>query len=336
MRRASIEARLVAICLFFVGSVGADGGISATEQARRSAVVARVGSRTITAGELEDRMAVVPRFQLVTFGDTPDAIRRKFLNEVVLPEVLLSAGAEDAHIDRMPPTVHMLARARSSATLRAFRAQLGRAADIPMADVRRYYDENRAKFDSPERIQIWRILCKSREEAVAVLDAAKKDSTPENFTKLARDHSQDKATNLRGGNLGFLGPDGASNEAGLKADPALVKAAAAVKDGEIIPQPVAEGAGFSVVWRRGTVGASHRTVEEAKEQIRDTLWKQKNEEGSQKLIKDLRARDLHELNESLVDTIEINPTDGEIVQRRRPGQVPPINQIGSPKPTASK
>jgi peptidyl-prolyl cis-trans isomerase C len=304
------------------------------EKARRAAVVARLGEMTITAGELEDRLGAIPRFQLLTFGATPDAIRRKFLEDVLVPEVLLAKGAQDAKLTSDPMTEHQLLRALSNATLHATRDRLGRAQDISMDEVKKYYEENKGHYDTPERIAIWRILCRSREEAVAVLDAAKKDATPQKFMELARDHSLDKATSMRGGNLGFLGPDGTSNEAGLKADPVLVKAAQGVKDGELVGVPVQEGAYFAVVWRRGTVNPLLRSVDEVKEQIRDTLFKQRIEQANQKLIAELRDRELKEFSPELVNGIEISPVDGEIVARRRPGQVPPLGQVGTGKAPA--
>ena len=113
-------------------------------------------------------------------------------------------------------------------------------------------------------MNLWRILCKTRDEAETVLAAAKRDLTIPKYNELAREHSIDKATNLRGGNLGFVCPDGTSNEAGLKVDPALVKAAVAVKDGELVAQSRSpEASGFAVVWRRSTVPATQRTVEDA-------------------------------------------------------------------------
>jgi peptidyl-prolyl cis-trans isomerase C len=134
---------------------------------------------------------------------------------------------------------------------------------------------------------------------------------------------------MRGGNLGFLGADGTSNEAGLKADPTIVRAALTVKEGEIVPAPVAEGSNFAVVWRRGTVGAMHRTVEESKEQIQTTLFKQKLEDAQKKLLEDLRNRELHDFNPELVNSIDVTPGEGNIVPRRRPGQVPPLGAIGT-------
>jgi len=339
-----LVARLCLGLLVASAVLGATGrptraAMDEAEKARRAAVVAKVGDKAVTAGELEDRLAGIPRFQLLTFGATPDAVRKKFLDDVIVPEILMAKGAEDAKLTSDPTTEHQVLRALSNATLHATRDTVGRAQDVSMDDVKKYYDANRSHYDTPERIAIWRILCRSREEAVAVLDAARKDATPQKFMELARDHSIDKATNMRGGNLGFLGPDGASNEAGLKADPVLVKAAQGVKDGEIVAPPVQEGPYFAVVWRRGTVSPVVRTVDEVKEQIRDTLFKQKIEDANKKLLEDLRARDLKEFNPELVNGIEISPADGEIVARRRPGQIPPIGQIGTgraPPPAPSR
>ena len=266
-------------------------------------------------------------------------IRRRFLGDVLVPEVLLSIGAEERHLDRELPTEHHIERALSNATLRSQRTQLGPAASISMDDVKRFFEENRARYDSPERINVWRILCRTRDEASTVLAAAKKDATVAAWTALARDHSLDKATFMRGGNLGFLGADGASNEAGLRVEPVIVKAAATVHDGDFVPVPIPEGEYFGVVWRRGTVAASHRTVEQVAAQIRDTLWKQRTEAAEKKLIDDLRARDLHEVNEALLNGIEIAATDGAIAPRRRPGQVAPLPGSGprsQPLPTVPR
>ncbi len=301
--------------------------MDAAERARRDAPVATVGSKTITAGELETRLAAVPRFQLSAFGDTPDVIRHRFLNEVLVPDALLAMGAEAQHMDRDPQAQGGITRALANATVRALRTANGSAKDISMEDVNRFYTANKARYDTPDRYQVWRILCRTREEAVAVILAAKKDLTVQTWSALARDHSIDEATNQRGGNLGFLSLDGSSNEAGVRADPAVVKAAAAVKDAEIVPNPVAEGPNFAIVWHKTTVPAMHRTVDDVAAQIRDTLWKQRDEQSVRKLVADLRARDLKELNEGLLNGIEVSVSDGEIVPRHRPGQVPPLVAI---------
>ncbi|MCL2725559.1 MAG: peptidyl-prolyl cis-trans isomerase [Polyangiaceae bacterium] len=285
---------------------------------RRARVAVRVGSHAVTVGELEDRLAGIPSFQLATYGASPNAIVRAYTNQVIVRDLLLLAGAEERGLDKKLPTSRELLRARSNATLRALRANLS-ASPISDEDVRQYYRENIARFDSPERINIWRILCNSREDAQAVLAAAKRDPTVRRYNDLAREHSVDKATNMRGGNLGFVAPDGISNEVGLKVDPAVVKAASHVKDGEFVAEPVAEGSLFAVVWRRGTVAANKRTLEQASQQIRSTLYRERTENAERALIAELRAKYTRDIDTSLLGVITLPPLDSR-VNRSRPAQ----------------
>jgi peptidyl-prolyl cis-trans isomerase C len=323
MKRFSLA--LVAAATFFA-SRGARPDIApdaAPADARRDGVAVTLGApaaRSITVGEIEDRIAALPPFQRASFGNTPDLVRRTFLMQVLIPEALFSLGAEARKLAEEPRTSREIDRALSGATIRALRDRLGPASAIPMQDVQKYYDDNRARYDTAERYQIWRILCKTRDEAAAVLEQAKKDPTPKTFGQLARDHSVDKATNLRDGNLGFLTADGASNEPGLRVDPAIVRAAQAVRDGEFVPTPVPEGDSFAVVWRRGTVAANHRTVDDVAAQIRDTLWKARVKKETDALLASLRASKLRDYDPSLVDGIEV-PVDadaGGMALRKRP------------------
>jgi peptidyl-prolyl cis-trans isomerase C len=306
--------------------------LSPEEVARRRAVVVRIGSKEVTAGEVEDRLAAIPRFQLSTMGDTADAIRRKFIHDVIVPEVLVSVGAVKQHVDQQVVVQNNLNRALANASMRFARAQVAPLGSIGMDQIHQYYDENKTKFDSPVRYGVWRILCEKREEAAAVIEAAKQTLTTEGFTKLAREHSVDKATSLRAGNLGFVDIDGNSNEAGLKVDAGIVKAASLVKDGQLVPQPVKEGAGWAVVWHKGTVPSSHRTVEEAAPQIREAIHRQHMDDAAKAMIDDLRAEHLSEFNEGMLNGIEVSAVDGEVMPRRRPGQTPPLHQIGRATP----
>lgn len=292
------------------------------DAARRARVALTVGTRKVTVGELEDRLAAIPPYQMSMFGASREAVTHAYVEQVLVRDLVLAAGAEQRGLDKQLPTSQLLSRALSGVTLRKARTGYASAAAIPMEDVRRYYEENRSRFDSPERINLWRILCKTRDEAQTVLDTARREPTIAKYNDLARDHSIDKATNLRGGNLGFVGPDGASNEAGVKVDPNLVKAAQTVKDGELVAQPVPEGAAFAVIWRRGTVPANHRTVEESAAQIRAALFREQTEKGEKKLIEDLRAKNVKDVNVGLLGIIELRPFDAGLSPRSPAGSIP--------------
>jgi len=291
------------------------GTVRAGEPAR--AVVATVGSAEITAADLEKRMKLVPDFQLATLGRTPNEQKRNFLDQVVVPELLLAEGAKAKKLDESP-----MVRERTDQTLRAARLALVKAEmAITQEEVAAFFVENHGRFDSPERVGMYRILCRSKEEAASVLADAKQAGTLARWNELARERSVDRATALRGGNLGFVGPDGSSSEASVRVEPALFAAAAKVKDGEFVPEPVKEGEGFAAIWRRGTLPAVRRSIEEETTAIRQVLARKKLEEGAKALLKQLREAGSVTSHPQLIDVVEID-VNGAVVQRKRPGVVP--------------
>jgi peptidyl-prolyl cis-trans isomerase C len=300
---------------------------------RRARVAVRVGSRTVTVGELEDRLADLPPFQAERYGATRDEIVRAYVDQVVVHDLILGAGAEEAKLDVTFPTRSQLLRAKSTATFRALRQQVGALkspASIPDADIAKYYEDNKSRYEGALRMNLWRILCKSRDEATAVIAEAKRDLTIPHYNELAREHSIDKATNLRGGNLGFLDAEGTSNEAGLKVDPALVRAAGSARDGELVGEPVAESGGFAVVWRRTTVPATHRSLADVAAQIRTTLYRERTEAAEKKLIDELRQKNLKNLDREPLKIIEMPVVDaGVMVPRSGAGSTPRSLSPGS-------
>ena len=91
----------------------------------------------------------------------------------------------------------------------------------------------------------------------------------------------------------------------------------------IVSDPVPEGCDFAVVWRRGTVGASHRSVADVKEQIQWAIMRQREDDEKKKLLAELRKANLKEVNPELLTGIDVAPPDGVIVPRKRPGQIAP-------------
>ena len=293
------------------------GVVRAEPNARSQTVVARVGSTEITVASLEQRMKSIPDFQLATFGKTHDEQKRNFLEQVLVREALFAEGARAKKLEQSA-----LVRERSDDVLRAARlSSLKTELPVTPEEIAAFYVENHGRFDSPERIAVFRILCPTREDAAMVIAEAKKSGSLARWNELARERSLDRATSLRGGNLGFLAPDGSSSEASVRVDPALFAAAARVKDGEFVSEPVKEGDAFAVVWRRGTLPAVHRTIEEETTAIRQVLARKKLEEGTKDLIKQLRADRKVEEEPQLIDLIEVD-SSGSVFQRKRPGVVP--------------
>lgn len=297
-------------------------------------IVARVGSRVITAGDLERRIASVPLFQLRGFGKSPEEIRRNFLERVMIREQLLSQGAEDRKLAERADVQDRVRSVLRGMLLSQVRSETQIGKPISETEVRAYYDENRAKYNAPPRVAIWRIVLGSRDEAARVIEDLKKDLSPKRWTDITREKSLDKTNNMRSGNLGFVNPDGTTSEPEVKIAPEILAAVAGVKDGELVPEPVKDGDRFDVLWRRQSMRAVARTLEQEELSIRQIISHTKIEDALKTLIEDLRRDYLKESSPELVDQVDISAS-GELQQQRRPGTLPSANKraVARPIPT---
>jgi foldase protein PrsA len=102
------------------------------------------------------------------------------------------------------------------------------------ADARRYYQQNKAQFETPAGREVSHILVAEKAEA----DSLKAEVTVENFAELARDNSTDTGSASQGGSLGRI-------QKGVFV-PEFEKAAFALKDDEI-SDPVKTQFGWHII-----------------------------------------------------------------------------------------
>ena len=89
-----------------------------------SAVVGRAGSRVVTAGELQDRIAHIPPFQLKGLGGSIAEIRRNLLDRALLRDALFAQGAKDQKLDQQPEVRARLDRVMRNALLDQLRKEV--------------------------------------------------------------------------------------------------------------------------------------------------------------------------------------------------------------------
>ena len=294
-------------------------------------VVARVGKIAITAAELERRIANVPAFQLRSFGKTPEEIRKTFLENVLVREALFSEGARAAGMGDRDDVGERIRGVLRNVLVADLRAQAAKDATVSEKDVRAFYDANASKFHTPPRLALWRIQLATRAEAAAVLEDVNKDLSPRHFADVAREKSLDKTTSLRGGNLGFVEPSGATGEPGVSVDPALYEAGNRVKDADLVADPVKDGERFSVVWRRQSMKAVDRPLDLETPSIKQILAHEKAEAHIKSALEALRKQNVGEVHAELTELLDIT-SSGELSSAKRPG-VLPTSRVGSPTPT---
>ena len=284
-------------------------------------VVVRVGTSALDAAQVTRRLDALPAFQLVTFGDTAQAIRRNFVERVLVPELAAEEEAKRLRLRERPELREALHYELVQALGDALREELIAQGVASDAAVREYYQRHLAEYASGERIRIWRIAVRDEATAREILTLAAGEKGVKKWTELARDKSEDKATHLRDGDLGFVRADGSTDVPELRVDPALYVAAAKVRDGELVPEPLREGERWAVVWRRGTLPATKRTLEEEAGTIRQILLRTKLEEAVERIAADLRKRHVQAVTYEPLDSIS-EEAFGEVAARTLPSALP--------------
>lgn len=208
-------------------------------------VLARVGAIAIDVPAFQRRAALVSALDWPALGSSWPERRRRLLEDVLIADALLAQSAA-----RAAPGL-LTARDRALALALEVELQRQTAAPASAAELEAYVSRHRRELTIPRALSLWRILVGSEAEARALITTL----TPPNeavFSRLARDVSIDRATHMRAGNLGRVFADGDTAVPELRVSPGLFAAAERVRDGELVPEPVAEGAAFAVLWRRSS------------------------------------------------------------------------------------
>src|SRR5690606_33300409 len=115
---------------------------------------------------------------------------------------------------------------------------------------------------------------------------------------------------LRGGDVGFVQPDGKTDVPRVRVPPALFEAAAAVNDGEFVAEPVPEGEHFAVVWRRGSLPAVQSSAAAEAPRIRRLLIESQVHQELETLGKKLAEGRVSKHNLELLDELTLHqPAD---------------------------
>ncbi len=162
-------------------------------------------------------------------------------------------------------------------------------AAVTDAEVEAYYKEHGSEFDEPKRLHVAHVLARvppvggSDAENAAkakVEDVIKRARAGEDFAKLAREVSEDKASAVQGGDLGFVGP-------GELVAP-FEQAAFALKKGEI-SDPVRTPFGYHAIRVLDVKEGGKAPLKEVAPKIRATLAAQKAEQAARARAEEVKA-----------------------------------------------
>jgi peptidyl-prolyl cis-trans isomerase D len=147
-------------------------------------------------------------------------------------------------------------------------------------EVEAYYKEHGSEFEEPKRIRVAHVLVRvppvggsdAENSAKAKVEAViKRARAGEDFAKLAREISEDKASAVQGGDLGFVGP-------GELVAP-FEQAAFALKKGEV-SEPVRTPFGYHAIRVLDVREGGKTPLKDVTPKIKETLVAQKSERAA--------------------------------------------------------
>lgn len=145
-------------------------------------------------------------------------------------------------------------------------------------DVKKYFEENKATFDTPEQVKASHILVATKEEADAILKQLKDGA---DFATLAKEKSTDPGSKANGGDLGYFGRNQMYKE--------FEDEAFRLKDGEL-SGVIKTDAGYHIIKRTGYKAAHTATLEEKKADIKEQLIYQAIMTKAPTWLSDIKAK----------------------------------------------
>jgi parvulin-like peptidyl-prolyl isomerase len=161
--------------------------------------------------------------------------------------------------------------------------------DATEDECRRFYESNPGNFFVPERLRVSHLFLAAPPETVPEIVAGKQAAIEalsvrliagEDFAALTAQNSEDEATKLRGGDLGYF------SASRMPAD--FVEAALKLRPSEI-SKPIQTRLGFHILKSIDVQPARQQTFDEARNDIAIDLANQKRASAMQKLTVDLSS-----------------------------------------------
>jgi peptidyl-prolyl cis-trans isomerase C len=271
------------------------------DEARRKQVVARVQGAEITIAKIEDYINTQSPMMRARY-QSPEELKKLVENMVRFE--LLAAEAERRDYGKNKTVVRTVKDSAVQNLLRADVEEKVTPKSISDAEVKAYYEANKDEFHREAMRRASYILVDTEAEAKKLLaDVQKADARA--FMELAKTHSKDLETKLRGGDLGFFAKEPQPTEPKIAA--AVRKAAFDLKAvGDTSTKPIAVEGGFAIVRLTGERPERHTSQAEAEHPIRTKIWREKRQAALTSLIEGLRQKQKPEVHADKVDLVKLD------------------------------
>lgn len=316
MKRATLGVSLGAALILSACGGGGGGGTNAPGAAATSEgsteVVATIGARKITLGELERQLESQP----ITRSRLTDMERKKEFLENVIRYELLAMEAERRGLDKAPEVRDAMRRVMVQ---KLTQEQIGdRKMPVTEEEAREFYEANLHDYVKPERVRLSHIFFKApkgdpsrnrvRAEAERALAEVRKGDR-EAFAELAKKRSDDNRSKRAGGDLSFRTQKEYEEMWGEE----FARAGFSLRSVGQIADLVVTDDGFHIVKLLGRQDKLERSFESVRQSIENRLEREKKTKAFEAFVEDLREKAKPTINEEVLAKLEGGKQMPEIV-----------------------
>jgi peptidyl-prolyl cis-trans isomerase C len=275
----------IAVCLVAVGTYYAG---CARRRATDDRVLAEVSNKRFTVQDLKDRIAKLPAY----YQDIVNKNKRRFLDETIM-ETICYEEAVRKGLERSKDVKELLEAARKKILIaKLVSTEVDEKIKIDEAEIRRFYEEHKEEFKTPELWRASHILVSGEKEANEVMAELAKGVS---FEELARSHSID-ATADRGGDIGFFRKD--------QVVPEFEKTCMGLNVGEMSGIVKTEF-GYHIIKLTDRKMAGVEPYDKVRKVIEEELKKKKRAEMFETFAKDMRTKYGVRINEDVFASLDV-------------------------------
>ncbi|MCX7014377.1 MAG: peptidyl-prolyl cis-trans isomerase [Candidatus Sumerlaeota bacterium] len=248
----------------------------------KGAVVAKIGDRQITMGEIDEAIQRFPPETQKQFAD-PKA-KRDFARNYVVQDLIV-AKAKRMGLQNDPEVRRELDAAEKEVLAQTvFNREVAEKATVQPSEVELYYEQHKDMFVQPRRTRVAQMLLDSQE---AVDEAEKQLAAGDEFTSATVSLSRDAATRAKGGELGWVFEREPLSVPGVKGDSAeAARAILALNVGEV-SKPIKMEDGWHLFKALEKQEAQTVEFEKVKPMVESMLRRAHMQEMQQKIVEEL-------------------------------------------------
>jgi peptidyl-prolyl cis-trans isomerase C len=238
--------------------------------------IAKVNNSVISEDDFLKEISLIPEWARKNFSGKEG--KERFLKELINKE-LIYQDAINRGLQNDRELAEKIEEFRKMSLLTiVLKKEIEEKAEVTESETKEFYDGNTDNFKTGEEVRARHILVDTEEKANDILSSIIKG---ESFAELAKTFSMDKGSAQNGGDLGFFSRG--------KMIPEFEETAFSLKKGEV-SKPVKTTYGYHLIETTDKREGSQIQFEEAKENIKNQLVKEKQKTLFESYIETLKNK----------------------------------------------